>query len=182
MAKSTVKKTPVTDYDDFYQIKPSPDQNYLTDAEIQTKPETFEFDLGEIYNSLSSKSSFQRKKAVDETLLYPFQADFDPDVIKEANRSIIRRLPAETKKALLAEHKALVSKKYGDGLSQKEERRLKLVRWELDRFEDAEIGEEIDFIEAFTEVNDQFSSEIRELLDKLGNSVSSHRSKKRKRP
>jgi hypothetical protein len=90
--------------------------------------------------------------------------------IKRLNREITRRIPPKEVELLFNEHNFLVQKKFSEGISEKEEKRLKLIRWELDRIEDAFHGENIDRLESFLEGYERFAKDINEFIDNIRHS------------
>jgi hypothetical protein len=57
------------------------------------------------------------------------------DFLKKAERE---------RQGYFREHGNLINKKFQTGLTKKENLRLKIVRWQIDRIEDALIGENLD--------------------------------------
>jgi hypothetical protein len=66
---------------------------------------------------------------------------------RAAGRRIAAMTPAHERAALYAEHQQLAIKKVTESLTAAEERRLKLVSWNIDRIEDADYGPEADALE-----------------------------------
>lgn len=87
--------------------------------------------------------------------------------LKDINRLITRKISPQVKKGLVDERNSLVDKKFKDGLSTKEERRLTYVRWQLDRIDDAEEGEVLDYFERIADQHENFAKEISTLLNRL---------------
>lgn len=79
---------------------------------------------------------------------------------REAARELARRLPAEMRKELYAEHGALVDKDFTSGLSARETTRLRYLRWQLARIEDAEIGHQLDRLEALADLQEAIAQKI----------------------
>lgn len=179
MAKSTLKRDFGLTSDDFFQIRSTETKSNFTELDQDRDYETIELDLGGTY-TISAKSLSVPSDAGDKTLSKLPPKDINPETLIEVNRAVTRRIPQEDRKKLFSEHEDLVRKKYADGLSRREERRLSLLRWELDRIEDAEIGTGMDVLEAFTEANVQFASEIDKLLNQLEPDVLGVKHKKRK--
>jgi len=98
--------------------------------------------------------------------------------IKRLNREITRRISPEEIESLFNEHNLLVKKKFREGISEKEQKRLILLRWELDRIEDAFHGENIDRLESFLEGYERFAEDINEFVDHIRRS-SKHKGQKR---
>lgn len=102
---------------------------------------------------------------------YSYEAKTIPSIsvneIKRLNREITRRIPPEQIEKLFIEHSNLVKKKFKEGISEREEKRLKLIRWELDRVEDALHGDNIDRFESFLESYERFAKDINEFVDNI---------------
>ena len=75
--------------------------------------------------------------------------------------------PAEHRD-LLREREQLLKKKYGNGLSPRETRRLDYIRWSLDRIEDARHGQALDELESRVELYERFEVDLRRLIADLG--------------
>jgi hypothetical protein len=77
-----------------------------------------------------------------------------------AARSIAARTPQGRIDALHDEHRRLVGKKMEQPLERRELARLGLVRWELERIEDAELGPTLDFWERLADEQKRLSEEV----------------------
>jgi hypothetical protein len=84
--------------------------------------------------------------------------------IRKLNRQVTKNIPVKVKKMLVEERNYLVNKKFKEGLTDKEERRLIYIRWQLDRIDDAEYGETLDLYESIADQYDIFAHDIKELL------------------
>ena len=178
MGKSTLKGNLEPKSNDFFQIGTTENKSESADSAQDIKYEAVGVYFGE--TSPRSAKSLSVPSDVDGNLSDSFTNDLTPEIIIEANRAVTRRIPLETRKKLISEHQNLVRKKYGDGLSRREERRLNLVRWELDRIDDAEIGPQMNVLEAFTDANEQFAHEIEKLMNQLNPSVLGAKHKKKR--
>ncbi|MFP4308262.1 MAG: hypothetical protein ACLFQQ_13690 [Desulfococcaceae bacterium] len=84
---------------------------------------------------------------------------------EKINRQLSKLIPEDAKEALLEERNTLVRKKYDkNGLTKSEERRLALLRWEIERIEDAEIGPDLDELEKKIEEQENFAKKIDEFI------------------
>jgi hypothetical protein len=111
----------------------------------------------------------QRSETLPEFAVPPGKRiRLDPGQIKRMNREASRKISAKAKEAFIEERNALVKKKFKKGLSREEERRLRFVRWQLDRIDDAEAGEHLDRLEKFAEYYEDVTREIKMLLGQLG--------------
>jgi hypothetical protein len=68
---------------------------------------------------------------------------------------------------LLAERQSLVDKELDDTLTTKEKCRLALVRWSLDRIEDAKYGIALDILEDRVRAYEKLASDIHSLKEQL---------------
>jgi hypothetical protein len=85
---------------------------------------------------------------------------------RAVSRALARNVPQEECDALFAEHGTLVDKLMAEGNhSQKERARLAYVRWQLDRIEDARIGEGLDALEKLTQLHETISAEVASFVD-----------------
>jgi hypothetical protein len=98
-----------------------------------------------------------------------------PEMLKKMNRAVSKKIPEKEKKRLLRDHLELVKKATATGLTNKEEMQLRLIRWKLDRIEDAEQGEYLDRIEKIIEAQESLAKQI-------GSVVSQFDSKKTRPP
>jgi hypothetical protein len=79
-------------------------------------------------------------------LIFPRRAD-DARAMLNASRSLAAKTPETERQVLLNEYRELAGRAHGGTITRREECRLALVRWELDRIRDAEIGPALDFWE-----------------------------------
>ncbi len=104
------------------------------------------------------------------TLVDPSKRGFSelsPDNIRKINRLITRKISTGEKEAVINERNQLIQKQFKGGLSPKEERRLTYVRWQLDRIDDAESGEFLDYLGQITESHEKFEKELKGLLGQM---------------
>jgi hypothetical protein len=117
------------------------------------------------------------------TLADPSKREFSelsPDNIRKINRLITRNISPGEKEAIINERNQLIQKQFKGGLSPKEERRLTYVRWQLDRIDDAESGEFLDYLEQITESHEKFSKELKGLLNQMESVQSRPKRRKKK--
>lgn len=93
-----------------------------------------------------------------------------PDALSASMTGRVNRIYAAhasqgRREALLREHRALASKALSEQLSRPEKARLALVRWELDRLRDAEIGPSLDLLEQLATTQEQQAREIDRFLE-----------------
>jgi hypothetical protein len=94
------------------------------------------------------------------------------DKLEALNIRRVARLNAASIKqsevdALLRERAELIEKRFGEGLSRADERRLAFVRWSLDRIHDAKHGQSLDVLESAVARYENFSSDIHSLMHEL---------------
>jgi hypothetical protein len=87
----------------------------------------------------------------------------DPSSIdpRAEGRQIAAMTPAAERAALYAEQQRLAIKKVTELLTPAEERRLKIVRWNIDRIEDAEFGTEIDALDVRANMVERLAANVR---------------------
>jgi hypothetical protein len=89
-------------------------------------------------------------------------AGFDPRDMRSAARALTRHTMAREEPKLLQERDELLSKKFEGGLSPREERHLKYVRWQLDRIDDAVNGAHLDQVERIVAAQEDMALLVRE--------------------
>lgn len=85
--------------------------------------------------------------------------------IKSASRVIRSKISQEHYKELLDERNALLDKEYETELEKKEQMRLRMLRWEIERIEDAQIGASLDKLEEFAEIQERLSRTVDDFLE-----------------
>lgn len=81
-------------------------------------------------------------------------------------RQIARKLNVASEaeiERLVRQHRTLVDKKLGGVISNAELRELQMVRWHLDRIEDATVGPALDEVERIVEQQELFASTVERL-------------------
>lgn len=128
-------------------------------------------------NGFKGKEAFPLHENLHPSQISTKSMDLDqPELIRQEfqinekiNRQLSKLIPEDTKEALLEERNALVRKKYdGNGLIKSEEKRLALLRWEIERIEDAEIGPDLDDLEKEIEEQENFAKKIDEFIQVFG--------------
>lgn len=115
-----------------------------------------------------SEDSELSKDAGTSGIINLKRGSISPEKIKEVGRRISKKIPAQEKQKLLEQRNMLVNKRFnGEGLSKKEERTLMLIRWKLDRIDDAEIGRDLDNLEEFVESQNQYANELTNFVEEL---------------
>jgi len=84
-------------------------------------------------------------------------------------REVARQTLPEERERLFAEHDALTTKMFADGLSKAEERRLTYLRWNLDRIRDAEMGDQLDALEEIAVLQERTANQIGQFLQQVQN-------------
>jgi len=141
---------------------------------IEEEPDAGPREIEQKDNTAEEMVSFQTKFKISEQnisdlSILPFSESIKgrgilSKNIKQISRYLSKRMPQEQKEQIIGEYNNLVDKKYSDGLSLDEERHLKYVKWQVDRIYDAEVGENLDILERFTEGIETFSDEIDRLI------------------
>lgn len=70
---------------------------------------------------------------------------------RDAERDLVKRTLVPEQDSLAAQHSALVQKQFGAGLDADERRELAIIRWKLDRIDDAVEGAHLDLLEQLVE-------------------------------
>jgi len=84
-----------------------------------------------------------------------------------AGRRIAAMTPVAERDALYAEQRRLALKKVNDSLTPAEERRLKIVRWNIDRIEDAEFGPALDLLDKRANMVDKVATSVQAFLTEV---------------
>jgi len=86
---------------------------------------------------------------------------------REASRRLAELIPEEEYRELLSRHSTLVDKSFKEGLTRSELLDLQLVRWNLDRIEDAKYGAGLDFMERMVVTQEYMADKISATLTQL---------------
>lgn len=95
------------------------------------------------------------------------RTSFYAEQIRKMNRDISKLIPEDEKNSLMDEHRELVKKKMSLQLSAAEQRRLQFVRWQLDRIDDAESGDQLDRLEYLIRSQQNFSEDIQLIFSRF---------------
>jgi len=87
---------------------------------------------------------------------------------REVSRRLVELTTEEEYRDLLDRRAVLVKRQLEERLSRSEELELQLVRWSLDRIDDAKYGRELDFLERIAEAQEYLASRISNSLEQLG--------------
>lgn len=135
-------------------------------------PPIEDVELGTAWSILDDISSIRSEKSSIKSSYssWPFKItgsaiEVDADNIKRCNREITKKIPKAEIEKLVEERNSLVAKKFEDLLSGKEERRLKYVRWQLDRIDDALYGDKLDVLDQVSRQYQTFSEDLNKVLN-----------------
>lgn len=132
------------------------------------------------YAAEIASHSLKKPDSAEMVSMGSIGADMMP--IPFGNRKKMARMldiPKKHKEELLDERQRLVEKKFnGGGISESEEKRLALIRWKLDRIDEAEYGDDLDRLEMFVASQEKLSEDFNLFLRQYGKS--SRRQRKRK--
>src|SRR6478752_10543382 len=92
------------------------------------------------------------------------QAPLDP---RHLGRELAARTPTEEVTRLMTEHRRLAVKKVKEGLTPQEARSLQLIRWNLDRIEDAQVGHGLDELERSAAAHEELAREVAAFVQEL---------------
>lgn len=85
--------------------------------------------------------------------------------LREANRQLTRQTLLPKESELVRERNNLVRKKYKETFSKKDVIRLRYIEWQLDRIEDAIVGDSIDYLESLVESQEQLAQTVEKWAD-----------------
>jgi hypothetical protein len=97
---------------------------------------------------------------------------------REASRSLAQFIPDEEHSELLKRHSSLVEKRFTEGLTRSEELDLQLIRWNLDRIDDAKFGASLDFLERIASSQENLAERITNTLSAMERASYRARNKK----
>src|SRR3972149_7348929 len=86
---------------------------------------------------------------------------------REASRRLAELITEEEHRDLLSKHFSLTQKRFKDRLTRSEELDLQLIRWNLDRIEDAKFGYGLDFLERLVIAQEYLAENISTTLTQL---------------
>lgn len=86
---------------------------------------------------------------------------------KTAGRINASKISEAEHRSLLEERHRLVAAKFENGLSRRQQNRLKYIDWSLDRIEDAKHGLHLDMLEAKLELYERLANDIASLRSDL---------------
>lgn len=137
----------------------------------------------EVFANLSTEPSFFNFKLAGSTQEIKISntartiSGFTPESIRASNRELTRQTLVKEQSRFIEERRRLVEKKYEEGLSASEERHLKYIDWQLDRIEDADVGEQFDQLERLVQAHEALARKIGHYAERIEASikVSKHR-------
>ncbi|UBF26207.1 hypothetical protein K9N68_32640 [Kovacikia minuta CCNUW1] len=87
--------------------------------------------------------------------------------LKSFQREVVRQTLFNQVDSLNAERNKLIDKKFQEGLSKTESNRLKYIRWQLDRIDDALLGEGLDRLELLVQRHEQLAQKLQEFTTQV---------------
>jgi hypothetical protein len=123
---------------------------------------TSEYSRGLVEHSIEQDTS----QIDNRTALFQW-LDVDAEAVRNANRKICEKATDEELRELHEERSALVDKKYDEGLDPVEERRLSVIRWEIEAIEDARHGQGIDRLEKLSRIQRGLGNDIEKLVNEI---------------
>jgi len=91
-------------------------------------------------------------------------ASLDP---RQLGRELAAQTPTAEVSRLMTEHRKLARKKVTEGLTASETRALQLIRWNLDRIEDAQLGHGLDELERSAAAHESLAFEVAGFVKEL---------------
>jgi len=101
--------------------------------------------------------------------------DLDPRAVRAANRAIAGLTPPGERQRLMKRQGDLAARQIADELSESEERELQLVRWQLDRIDDALAGEALDVFETVVDEQEHLAKKIGDFVSQLKSTIGKNR-------
>ena len=89
------------------------------------------------------------------------QIDIDSDLIRRANRELRAKVSDEEYQRLMEERNSLAHKSIDEDLSPKEDRRLRLLEWEIQGIESAKISPNMDALEIMVKLQEQLAQKLK---------------------
>lgn len=80
--------------------------------------------------------------------------------VAKVARDLIRSISEETKARFYEEHARLVERQFVESLSHEESVRLRYLRWQIDRLQDADAGDDLDRLDVLIGLHEQISAEV----------------------
>lgn len=119
--------------------------------------------------SLATGASISNAPALSELIVRSGTADtpMGAAMPHQIERELVRRTLLPEHDDLAARHRALVHQKFEVGLSADEARELRIVRWKLDRIDDALEGEHLDVLEQLVEQQVQLARSVQAVQSAL---------------
>lgn len=103
--------------------------------------------------------------------------------INNYNREVTKKNLLPRQDDIITERSKLINKKFKDGISKLEERRLKYLDWQLDRIDDALNGEHLDKLEKMVQMHEKLARSVGDFAEIIKNATpkaSKHNKQKKK--
>jgi hypothetical protein len=121
---------------------------------------------------------------VTETLRVATGGAFDPAAVSKANRAITRKELLPRRFEIMREREFLFEMSLERDLTPGEATRLRYLEWQLDRIEDADIGENLDQLSLLADLQAEFGERVEKWVDdvrKIMPSPSKHKGRAKRR-
>lgn len=102
-------------------------------------------------------------KTVEHILITKYKTD--PNSLKRINRHINAQVSEEKYQELMKQRNELVSNEFESGLTDKEKRKLEMLRWEIECIEDARYGEHLDKLEHLIILKKELARQVKYFVD-----------------
>ncbi len=96
-------------------------------------------------------------------------------------RELSGAIPEEVKQQLYEEHGQLVEKSFVEDLLPQESNRLRYLRWQIDRLQDADIGDSLDRLDDLASLHKKIADEVSAFADHAAEIATQHSHPKRRR-
>ena len=97
---------------------------------------------------------------------------------RRTSRALTRRMPDTERKRLYQEHAELVNRMFTSELSSDESKRLRYVRWKLDRIEDAQTGDTLDELQMIAEDRAHLARQLKSFIEQAKSAGAEYKARK----
>jgi hypothetical protein len=121
---------------------------------------------------------------VTETVRVATGGAFDPVAVSRLNRAITRKELLPRRFEIMRDRALLFEKSLEAELTPSDATRLRYLEWQLDRIEDADIGEDLDRLSLLADLQAEFGERVEKWLDdirKVMPTASKHKGRAKRR-
>ena len=110
---------------------------------------------------------FRKLQQISEATVPSHGEPFDPRAVRILNREITRKELLPQRRSIARKRAALFRKTLDNTITPSEVKELRYIEWQLDRIEDAEIGEELDRLTAIAGAHEMLGEKMNTLLEAI---------------